>query len=151
MIDDSIALLNRYASTIPHFEAVSRFLSSNVAALPDGRVEIDGTRVYANIQTYGTRRLEDGVFEAHRRYIDLQAILDGEELCGVVAGADWLRETAPYDDARDVRFFASPQGYATLPLRRGLFALFHPEDAHMPGIAPGALGKVRKCVVKILA
>ncbi|MBR3085748.1 MAG: YhcH/YjgK/YiaL family protein [Kiritimatiellae bacterium] len=150
MIYDTIESIGIYRSSIPNLDAVREFLASDLAALPDGKVAIDGDRVFATISTYGTKRLEDGVFEAHSRYADIQLLLDGEELCGVVPGADWLKETIAYDPARDIRFFASPPSFARITLSSGLFAFFGARDAHMPGIAVGAMGRVRKCVIKTL-
>jgi len=149
MIFDTIKNVGAYAATIPHFEAIRDFLAGDIAALPDGRHEIDGDRVFATISSYGTKRLEDGVFEAHRRYADIQILLEGEEGCGVIPGADWVKENVPYDETRDIRFLTTPPDFARFTLSPGLFAFFAPSDAHMPGIAIGAMHRVRKCVIKV--
>lgn len=150
MIYDTLANLSLYAQAIPHYAVLRDFLATPFASLPDGCVEIDGDRVFATLSTYGMKRQEDAVFEAHRRYADVQIVLSGEEHCGIVPGATWLKETAPYDPARDIVFFASPASYSKIVLGTGAFAYFGVSDAHMPGIAPGALGRIRKCVVKLL-
>ena len=149
MIQDTLDNFGAYAASIPHFNAIQTFLSGDLASLSDGRHDIDGDRVFATVSSYGTKRLENGAFEAHRRYADIQILLDGEELCGVVPGASWLKETVAYDEARDIRFLATPSAFSRLALAPGLFAYFAPSDAHMPGIAPGALSRVRKCVIKV--
>lgn len=151
MIYDSIGNIGKYPAAIPRIDAVAKFLASDFSSLPDGRIDIDGDRVFATISTYGTKRRETAVFEAHRRYCDIQAIIDGEEYCGVVSAASWLTETVPYDAAKDIRFFANPKVYSNILLAPGMFAFFSPDDAHMPGVAIGALGKVRKCVIKVEA
>lgn len=150
MIYDSLGNISNYSAIIPNIEAIRNFLASDVASLPDGRQAIDGDRVFANISTYGTKRLEDGVFEGHRKYADIQFTIDGEELCGVVPGADWLKENIAYDPAKDIRFFASPPAFSKIILAPGLFAFFAPNDAHMPGIAPGTMRHVRKIIIKTL-
>ena len=149
MILDTIENIGTYAAAIPNLKAIRDFLAGDVAALPDGRVEIDGDRVFASISSYGTKRLEDGVFEAHRRYADIQMLLEGEEMCGVVPGADWMKENIPYDEARDIRFLNTPPEFSRITLTPGLFAFFAPSDAHMPGIAIGTMHRVRKCVIKV--
>lgn len=149
MIYDTLGNIGAYAATIPHFAAVRDFLASDLAALPDGRHAIDGDRVFASLSSYGTKRLEDGVFEAHERYADIQTILDGEEICGAVPGHVWLKENVPYDAERDIRFFATPPDFSRFFLVPGVFAFFAPSDAHMPGIASGAMRRVRKCVIKV--
>lgn len=149
MIYDAIENIGRYAQSIPHLGKVLDFVASDIASLADGRHEIDGDRAFASISSYGSKRLEDGVFEAHRRYADIQIVLDGEEFCGVVPGASWLKENIPYDPEKDIRFFASPSNFSKILLEPGVFAYFAPEDAHMPGLALGALRRIRKCVVKV--
>ena len=148
MILDTIENIGNHAAEIPNFDAIREFLAGDLAALPDGRHEILGDKAFATISTYGTKRLEDGVFEAHRRYSDIQLLIEGEELCGVVAGADWLKENVPYDPARDIRFFATPPLFSRIVLSLGTFAFFAPSDAHMPGITTGTMRHVRKCVIK---
>lgn len=149
MLYDTISNFGAYAAVIPNFSAIQAFLSGDLASLPDGRHEIDGDRVFANISTYSTKRIEDGVFEGHCKYADIQLLIDGEELCGVVPGCDWLKENTAYDEGKDIRFFATPPAFSRLALAPGLFAYFAPSDAHMPGLAPGALSRVRKCVIKV--
>lgn len=43
------------------------------------RVPLDGDRVYCTRFTYETIPLEEGFFEAHRRYLDIHIMLSGSE------------------------------------------------------------------------
>jgi YhcH/YjgK/YiaL family protein len=119
--------------------------TENLEKLPVSRGEIDGTQLYALVQEYATKPHEEGKWEAHRRYIDLQYIVRGVEECGV-ARLDRLNAGA-YDPQRD--FLPLEGSGDILTLRAGEFVLFFPEDAHMPGLAAGAAAPVRKIVVKI--
>ena len=85
MIYDTLENLSNYAALLPGLEKAAAFLSrTDLAQLPDGRVEIDGDRVFANIQTYATKHIDMRGFEAHRKYVDVQVVIGGEgELCGV--------------------------------------------------------------------
>ena len=67
-------------------------------SLQDGvRVELDGDRVYCTRFTYETIPLEEGFFEAHRRYLDIHLMLQGEERVDV-AHPDGLTLTESRED-----------------------------------------------------
>jgi len=149
MIVDTLDQADRYAALLPGLDLAFPFLRRrDLAALPDGRHEIDGDRVYALLQSYDTRPAAPGKIEAHRRYADVQALLLGRELCGWTAWNDTLRVTTPYDATKDIMFCEGACDFVTL--RPGLFALLLPQDAHMPCCqAGGRPCAVRKAVIKI--
>ena len=150
MIYDTLENLARYVPLLPGLGKAAAFLSrEDLARLPDGRVAIDGDRVFANLQTYDTKPIDMRGFEAHRKYADVQAVLGGEgELCGFAVPTAEQDVVAPYDAAKDVLFCAPPL-CEWLRLTPGFFALFLPQDAHEPGRQLGEVARVRKCVVKI--
>jgi biofilm protein TabA len=113
---------------------------------PDGKYAIDGEDVFAMVQRYTTRPPEQGRWEAHRQYIDIQYIAAGVERMGRT-DLDRLKVVEPYDAARDVMFLAGDGDIVTV--RAGEFVIFHPQDAHMPGLADGGPGAVTKVVVKV--
>lgn len=115
------------------------------AGLAPGRVEIDGDQVYALVQEYNTKPMEQGRWEAHRKYIDIQYIADGEEQIGYANVADLT--LGNYDEAKD-RYI--PQGEGSfVRLSAGMFGLYMPEDAHMPNMAVDQPQPVKKIVVKV--
>ena len=98
------------------------------------------------VQTYDTKPRSAGRWEAHKRYIDIQFIVEGEEVMGVAPVSE-LTEKTPFDPAKDVGFFDGTGQFFTM--RAGEFAILYPHDAHMPQIAPGEPAYVRKVVVKV--
>ena len=125
--------------------AFDYLLGRDLRRVAAGTVEIDGTRVYAIVQEYETLPLAQGVWEAHRHYIDLQCVIAGTERIG----SAHVGRLAPgaYDTARDFLPLAGAGDFLTLGA--GDFLLLFPEDAHMPRIAVGEPAPVRKVVVKI--
>lgn len=123
----------------------ARDLDRSVA---DGRVDIDGERLYASVATYETGNREERRFEAHRKYIDVQVLLEGEECIDVSLDKD-LAVREAYDEKKDALFLAPPQQAAMLPMRPGWFAVFYPHDSHRPGCHLRERRRVRKIVMKV--
>lgn len=119
--------------------------TADLAALAAGRHDIDGDRIFALVQDYTTKPPDQCVWEAHRRYIDVQYVVRGVERMGY-ANIAGVREHEPYDSARDVAFYLPGGDYVTIS--EGMFAIFGPEDVHSPGSAAGAPSPVRKIVIK---
>ena len=139
MITDNIKNLKNYNMVS---ENVINFLMN----LPTeaGHYEIDDT-AYANIDVYNTK--QDCKFEAHKKYIDIQMLLEGSEELDYIS-VDDLKISEAYDEKRDVMFFHNPKKTPdTLQLEPFKFALIYPHEAHRPQMGNGQ--QVKKVVVKI--
>jgi YhcH/YjgK/YiaL family protein len=137
-----------YAKLNSRIELGLNFLkSNNCSTMEPGKYEIDGKNVYALIQAYQTKPKDAGVWEAHRRYIDIQYVADGIERIGYT-NLNTLTVSQPYDKENDFELFKGHGDFLTM--NAGTFAIFAPQDAHMPGVAPEHAGRVRKVVVKVL-
>jgi biofilm protein TabA len=126
-------------------QAVAYLRSADPSMIPLGRHELDADRLFALVQEYTTRVRDQCVWEAHRRYIDVQYVVQGVERMGYINIAH-AREREPYDPERDVAFFEP--GEDTVTVRAGMLAIFGPHDVHSPGGAAGTPGPVRKIVIK---
>lgn len=111
------------------------------------RVELAGG-AFALEQAYEPKARTDGFFESHRQYIDVQAIVAGEELMEV-EDITRLVVAMPLDPARDLVKYADTVVASVLRMRTGDIAVFFPEDGHMPSLRWRAGGIVRKTVVKV--
>lgn len=112
-----------------------------------GRVELSGG-AFALEQAYNSKVRADGFFESHRRYIDVQVVVEGEEVMELV---DLARATVkqPYNPDRDLIVYADAAG-SSLRLGAGEAAVFFPADVHMPGLCVTCDPVlVRKTVVKV--
>jgi YhcH/YjgK/YiaL family protein len=97
------------------------------------------------VQEYNTKSKDEGKWEAHRRYIDLQYIVQGAENIGH-ANIHQLQQ-GEYDANKDFLPFDGDGNFFTL--QSSYFVLLLPEDAHMPGLAVASPAPVKKVVVKI--
>lgn len=132
MIFDRIANLKTYAKGDEKLTAVIDFLKSHPAeTLADGRHELS-LGVYANVGSGSVR--DAGDFEAHRKYADLQLIVEGSEIMEWAHLSDMTNGTQ-YNESGDFQLF-SCQPVPTVPLRvyPGYFVIFYPQDGHKPSI-----------------
>jgi len=157
MIVDQIENVNSafYAGLLQHngsFRLADRlamalkFLQEgNVVALLPTRIELDGDKVFAMIQHYETKPKEQGVWEAHRKYIDVQYVVEGQELMGY-ANLGHLNANE-YNAEKD---FLSAQGEGSFVLMKpGTFVILTPQDAHIPQMAVDVPQPVKKVVIKV--
>jgi YhcH/YjgK/YiaL family protein len=148
MVIDKIKNASMYYGINKRLEAAFKFLQDNeLAKMAPGKYEIDGDRIYALIHHYETKPKEKSLWEAHRRYIDVQYIVEGSELMGYSNISD-MKVSKEYDDNEDYLLFEGSGDYLTA--KPGTFIIFTPEDAHMPGSAITDPKPVIKAVVKVL-
>ena len=118
--------------------------------LPDDRVDVDGDKVFALVQSYDTRmELDDPNFEAHREYVDIQYVVSGKEILGW-APLDEVTMTGPYKDENDAIMGKAPDDkWSPVRFEPGQVIVLYPTDAHAPGLAVDQPMYVKKIVMKI--
>lgn len=100
-------------------------------------------------QVYDARPRSEGFFESHRKYIDLQVIVEGDEVMEVVDRSR-IAARGPYEADRDLALYQDVGDASRLRVTAGLAAIFFPADVHMPSLqSPAGPSRVRKAVVKI--
>jgi YhcH/YjgK/YiaL family protein len=126
-------------------------VQARILALAAGtteRVELSGG-AFAMEQAYFAKARPDGFFESHRKYIDVQVIVSGEEAMEVEDIAR-LHATMDYDAERDLLKYADTTTASRLVMRAGDVALFFPADGHMPSLRVHERAElVHKTVVKV--
>jgi biofilm protein TabA len=119
---------------------------AGVAIGATDRVELAGG-AFGLEQAYYSKPRAETFLESHRKYIDVQAVVAGEEIQEVV---DIGRMTvdAPYQAGRDLVKYLDFRATSALSAREGLVAVFFPVDGHISRAA-GQPVLVRKVVVKV--
>lgn len=150
MIFDRIENSTNYAALGEDLAEGFDFIKKAVSEdLPVGKYEIDGTRVFAMIQEYTSKPHDAAVFEAHRKYTDIQYVISGIEEIGVCDISKGTVKTE-YSDETDAAFYEKNDKGGKIVLESGDFAVFFPNDLHMPGLAfEGKICNVKKIVVKV--
>lgn len=106
-------------------------------------------RVKAMVSEYETKEKNEVGFEAHRKNIDIQYLLKGEERIACMP-IEKLTETEPFSEEKDAAFYAAEGVVAqTMTIGNGYFAIFFPQDSHMPRLCVDEPRMVKKVVVKV--
>lgn len=142
MILDSLANGGRYLALNPLFAAAMEFLRrADLASLPEGRHEIQGDRLFALVARAQGKGAAGAKLEVHRKYIDIQYVVSGTEVIGWRAIETCRQAAGPFDQTKDIGFFADPaDSWVTVPA--GHLAILLPHDAHAPLAGSGPLHKV---------
>ena len=114
-----------------------------------GKYEVDGENLFYIVDEYETKPVQEGRLEIHRKYLDIQYIVSGEECIGF-APLEGLTEESPYDGKRDLAFYEYEPTMSRLFMKQGMFVIFWPNEPHMPCRRIGSTSeKVKKIVVKV--
>lgn len=146
MILSALSQSERYASLHPLFQRTFEHIrTTDFFSLAPGRYNIIGEDLIAIVEQVPGKSKEMARLEAHRRYIDIQLVLEGDEQMGWKPLADCLNPVSEHSDERDIRFFHdAPASWVAVPPDH--FCIFFPEDAHAPLVANG---QVRKVIFKV--
>jgi YhcH/YjgK/YiaL family protein len=137
---------DRYHALHPLFAHAFAFLrESDLMALEPGVHAVQGEQIFAIVEACTGRPRAGAKLECHRRYIDIQLVLEGIDEMGWRSAAECVDPATEFDAARDIRFYNdAPASWIATPA--GHFCVFYPEDAHAPLVSEGL---IRKVVVKV--
>jgi YhcH/YjgK/YiaL family protein len=144
--------LPRYFALSPLLPAAFAYLQAFDPAGPDGEAQLRGESLHTSVQSFDTLEETAAIWEAHRRYVDLQYVFAGRERLSVMP-AEQALVAKPYDERRDA-WFATPGAGAVVQdvvLPPGHLVLLLPHDVHRARCraTPGRAERVRKVVLKI--
>jgi YhcH/YjgK/YiaL family protein len=147
MILDKIENAHLYKVLNKRIENAFEYIrETDLKNIKPGKYEIDGENIFALISEYKTKSETEGKLEAHKKYIDVQYVISGEEQMGYVP-LNGQQILEPYKEENDIIFFTGDKSFTKVSA--GMFAIFFPEDVHMPGIQTGDSSIVKKLVIKV--
>jgi len=148
MFYTSTGLAEKYNYLEEKFKTGYAFLRrTDLAELPAGPVDL-GDGITANVQHYTTFSAADAKFETHEKYFDIQYVISGEEMFGIVS-REGLEVDTPYDAEKDITFYKEPPACGSVLLREGDLVVVAPEDAHKPRCTVKEACPVKKIVIKV--
>ncbi len=137
-----------YVEEILREGSAARARLRGIASGGSQKIELAGG-VFAIEQVYETKPRAEGFFESHRKYIDVQVIVEGEELMEVIE-LSRIVVRQPYNPDRDLLTYEDTTEASQLRVYAGQSTIFYPVDVHMPTLRIGSAPVlVRKTVVKV--
>ena len=146
VIFDNIENARRYEPLNPLFARAFEFIrSTDLRILKPGRYPIVGDDLLVIVETVSGRTREQASLECHRRYIDIQYVLEGVDEMGWKSLSDCHDPVDEYNKEKDIQFFRdTPASWIATP--PDAFCIFFPEDVHAPLVATG---NIRKAIFKV--
>lgn len=147
MVIDTIDKLSFYVGLNPLFQDIVDFLKTNdLNKLEEGKHFIKEKDLFVNIQVAKGKTKEEAKLETHRRMIDIQIPLSGEETFGFTPLCD-LPELE-YNEEKDIIKYDGPAD-TYITCKPGEMAIFFPQDGHAPCISNEP--SIRKAIFKVKA
>ena len=148
MIVDNIVNCEKYCGVNDKFEKAFAFLKNAPADLPAGRHEISGDEIFAVVQSYITKNEDECICEGHRKYIDVQYMVSGNEFMKITDISSVKSEVA-YDQNKYLEIFSNGEACDQVVMTPGKFAVFFPNDIHKGAIMYTNPSEIRKIIVKV--
>lgn len=114
-----------------------------------GKMELDGDAVFLLRNQYETAQTEHPLTEAHRDYIDVMYMVEGEEIIHVKPTARLQNVTKPYDPAIEALLADTDEDATPVRLCAGSFIVLFPQDAHAPACCVDRPAPVKKIIGKV--
>ena len=147
MIFDRIENINNYKGLGRLYTALEFMAKTDFTQIPIGKYELDGDNIYYMVQQYDTNP-DKTVAEAHKKYIDIQYIVKGEEIIAV-APIQTEKKLVDAKEEKDVWHYECET--QPVVLKDGDFMVLYPSDLHLPGKAVNEPSEVLKVVIKVKA
>lgn len=149
MVYDSLQNIELYKGLSADIYEGMVFLKNADPKIAEGVYQIN-PRVKAIVSEYETKPVNEYGYEAHKKYLDIQCILNGQERVSCLP-VEQMKETKPYSEEIDAAFYSADIKHqpSYLSLQPGYFAIFFPQDGHMPQLCVDEPLMVKKVVVKV--
>lgn len=132
-------------------EALAYIRDNKLAEAEPGTIELQGRDLFINIEENDMAPREERKPEAHRKYLDIQLVLEGAESIGVAVTDEGNKVHHEYDENKDIMFFEDAHKENMIDLFPGDFVILFPEDIHRPRclVKGSKSGASKKAIVKM--
>jgi len=147
MILDTLENYQLYSTINERIAKGFAFLrNTDLDAIVSGKHDIKGDTIFALVQEYQTKPLNECKLESHKKYIDIQYVIRGEEFMGVTTKNN--QKILEQDEDKDYTFY---EGTTSLVrVSKGMFTIFFPDDLHQPCVQIESAAEVKKVVIKVM-
>ena len=100
-------------------------------------------------QAYKTKERKDCFFESHKKYVDIQFMIKGDEYMDV-SSLDNLKTISEYEEETDfIKYEGKCEDISSILVKENELAIFYPTDAHQPCVKVEKSQVIYKAVIKI--
>ena len=145
MIFDTLDNIKNYEGLGKVYTALQFLSETDFTKMELGRYELSGDDIFYMVKRYETDP-DKTISEAHKKYIDIQFMVQGEEVIGVAPICCEKTETEAKPE-NDVWFYDCKT--EPLTLIENSFMVLYPNDLHCPGVAVNEPLSCLKVVVKV--
>ena len=129
--------------------AIKYLAETDLINLEAGIYELQGRDMYVQVSNIETAPKEDKKPEVHRKYIDVQYLVEGKERIGVAVDTGRNKIIDQYDEEKDVLFYEECENEFEIIMTPGAFVVLFPNIVHRPACNDGEIVKIKKVVIKI--
>lgn len=147
MIIDKIENINLYTG-ISKSIAKGLNILKNVDISMATDVKHEEQDLFYMLQKYQTKPSTEKKLEAHKKYIDIQYIVSGEEILEYSL-IDNLNRIQAYDEQKDVAFYQAPDDVNKIILKAGMYCILFPSDGHNLRVQVKQPTEILKVLVKV--
>ncbi len=149
MIVDKIKNAHLYNNISRQIARALKILGSKgINSAAEGKHEVEGRKLFYIVQKYSTKPGNEGQMEAHKKYIDIQYVLDGQESI-FVENISMCKLASAYSKKNDAAMYKMPKRFSEIYMSKGVFCILFPQDGHLPCRTAGRRSKVHKIVFKV--
>jgi len=148
MIIDTLENLGKYAALNPLFADVVEFLKTHdLQTMEPGKYPIKDNDLFVNLQVAKQRTKETAFLETHVEMIDIQIPVTAAETFGYSPLCDL--PAFEYNAEKDITKYGDTKPQTFVTVNPGQFAIFFPQDGHMPCITD--VPEIKKAIFKVKA
>ena len=144
MIIDDLKNINFYSKFSPIIKESLSFIKTNLSTFEERRYNLN-EYMFAVVETSFPKPIVEQKLEIHKKYIDVQYIIEGCDIIGWKNLLNCKQIHQDYQLSKDIAFY-NDKPDVNIVLNQGTFAVFFHHDAHAPLCSTLP---VKKCVVKI--
>ena len=146
MIIDTIENLGKYVALNPLFADVVEFLKSHdLQSMEPGKYPIKDKDLFMNLQVAKQRTKDTAFLETHVEMIDIQIPITCAETFGYTPLCDL--PAFEYNAEKDITKYGDTKPQTFVTVNPGQFAIFFPQDGHMPCIIDEP--EIKKAIFKV--
>jgi len=114
MIVDKIENASLYNSISSQIAKALKILGSKeIGGAAEGRHEVEGSKLFYLVQRYSTKPRNQGQMEVHKKYIDIQFVLDGQESI-FVENLSACKLASEYNENNDAAMYEVPKNFSEI-------------------------------------